>query len=162
MLFLLLRIALPNHFCQCIDKLSLMVNGESREWTSEGPIKWSTVTNWYFFCPLFLNGSSTFFFFFFFLSRITICTTTLNLNFRITLSQLPKLCNSEGWDVSLFLIPYPYHLLTENNVRLFGFWYVFSLNMYLKFWMVFSRFGSKVIKSLFLLSLDFLWIWSIV
>ena len=75
--------------------------------------------------------------------------------FWITLSQLLKLCNSEGWDVSLILIPYPYHLLTENIVRLFGFCYVFSLNMYLKFWMVFSGFGSKVFKSLFLLSLDF-------
>ena len=75
--------------------------------------------------------------------------------FRITLSLLLKPCNSDGWDVSLILIPYPYHLLTENIVRLSGFWYVFSLNMYLKFWMVFSRFGSKVIKSLFLLSLDF-------
>ena len=47
--------------------------------------------------------------------------------FWITLSQLLKLCNSEEWDVSLILIPYPYHLLTENIVRLFGFWYVFSL-----------------------------------
>ena len=75
--------------------------------------------------------------------------------FWITLSQLLKLCNSEEWDVSLILIPYPYHLLTENIVRLFGFWYVFSLNMYLKFWIMFSRFGSKVFKSLFLISLNF-------